>query len=69
MKHANDMKRDVAFVPPLKEEVKAKLASGIGSMFKKKDVAAAALPDFIELFSGEEEISADNFVSNATDEQ
>ena len=61
MKHANDIKSDVAFVPPPTEEevkkVKAKLAAGIGAMFNKGSAAGAALPNFIELFSGEEEIS------------
>ena len=66
MKHANDIKRDVAFVPPSKEEeVKAKLASGIGALFKKGNDAVNPLPDFIELFSGEEEISSNLFVNHA----
>ena len=35
-KHANDIKNDVAFVKPsTEEEVKSKLATGIGAMFNK----------------------------------
>ena len=61
MKHVNDIKSGVAFVPPPTEEevkeVKAKLAAGSGAMFNKGNAAGAALPDFIELFTGEEEVS------------
>ena len=45
--------------------MKAKLASGIGALFKKGNDAVNPLPDFIELFSGEEEISSNLFVNHA----